>query len=100
MPSTLWLLCAPLLTGALVGLLVAFLHVRDDPVLFFGLLAGVLIALAIFKKANDAHTTRQTTNACADHPSQPIRHHAYGTGMRASWGGDATTRGGVEVSIL
>ena len=99
MPSTLWLLCAPLLTGALVGLLVAFLHVRDDPVLFFGLLAGVLLALAIFKKANDTHTIPQATNACTHQPSRPIRHHAYGTGMRASWGGDAMTVDGVEVSI-
>ena len=42
-----WLLCAPLLTGAFVGLLVAFLHVRDDPVLFFGLLAGALVVLVL-----------------------------------------------------
>jgi len=47
MPPSLWLLCAPLLTGAFVGLLVAFLHVRDDPVLFFGLLAGALLALLL-----------------------------------------------------
>ena len=47
MASSLWLLCAPLLTGAFVGLLVAFLHVRDDPILFFGLLAGALLALIL-----------------------------------------------------
>jgi hypothetical protein len=47
MPPSLWLLCAPLLTGAFVGLVVAFLHVRDDPVLFFGLLAGALVVLVL-----------------------------------------------------
>ena len=47
MAPSAWLLCAPLLTGAFVGLLVAFLHVRDDPVLFFGLLAGALVVLVL-----------------------------------------------------
>ena len=35
-----WLFLGPLLTGAFVGLFVAFLFVRDDPVLFFGLLSA------------------------------------------------------------
>ena len=47
MAPSAWLLCAPLLTGGFVGLLVAFLHVRDDPVLFFGLLAGALVVLVL-----------------------------------------------------
>jgi len=44
-----WLLLGPLLTGVAVSLFVAFLHVHDDPVLFFGLLAGA--ALALFLRA-------------------------------------------------
>lgn len=47
MGSSPWLLLAPLLTGAFVGLLVAFLHVRDDPVLFFRLLGGAGLALLL-----------------------------------------------------
>jgi hypothetical protein len=47
MSSLHWLLLAPLLTGAFVGLLVAFLHVHDDPVLFFCLLGGATLALLL-----------------------------------------------------
>jgi len=47
MGSSPWLLLAPLLTGAFVGLLVAFLHARDDPVLFFCLLGGAGLALLL-----------------------------------------------------
>ncbi len=47
MAPSLWVLCANLLTGGFVGLLVATLHARDDPVLFFGLLTGALIVLAL-----------------------------------------------------
>ena len=39
-----WLLLAPLLTGASVGLFVAVLLERDDPVRFFVLLAGAALA--------------------------------------------------------
>ena len=51
MAPSLWLLCANLLTGGFVGLLVATLHARDDPVLFFGLLAGALIVLVLLAGA-------------------------------------------------
>ena len=40
-----WLLLAPLLTGASMGFFVAVLLERDDPVRFFALLAGALLAL-------------------------------------------------------
>jgi len=42
-----WLFLGPLLTGVAVGLFVAFLHVHDDPVLFFGLLGGAALALLL-----------------------------------------------------
>lgn len=47
MASWFWLACAPLLTGAFIGLLVAVLLERDDPVVFFGLLGGALLALLL-----------------------------------------------------
>tara|TARA_B100001057_G_scaffold345482_1_gene346591 strand:- start:4090 stop:5571 length:1482 start_codon:yes stop_codon:yes gene_type:complete len=42
-----WLAFAPLLTGAFVGMLVAFSFQREDPVAFFGLLGGALLALLL-----------------------------------------------------
>ena len=47
MAASFWLLLAPVLTGAFIGLFVAFLFERDDPVVFFGLLAGALVALLL-----------------------------------------------------
>jgi len=47
MAAPFWLLLAPVLTGAFVGLLVGFLFERDDPVVFFGLLASALVALLL-----------------------------------------------------
>ena len=47
MGASPWLLLAPLFTGAFIGLIVAFLHVRDDPVLFFGLLGGAAFVLLL-----------------------------------------------------
>ncbi len=45
--TALWLACAPALTAAFIGLLVAFLLERDDPARFFGFLAGAVLALAL-----------------------------------------------------
>ena len=47
MAASFWLLLAPVLTGAFIGLFVAFLFERDDPVVFFGLLAGARVALLL-----------------------------------------------------
>ena len=47
MAASFWLLLAPVLAGAFVGLFVAFLFERDDPFVFFGLLAGALVALIL-----------------------------------------------------
>jgi len=45
MSAWVWLLVAPLLTGAFVGLVVTFLLLGDEPVLFFSLLGGATLAL-------------------------------------------------------
>jgi hypothetical protein len=47
MAASFWLLLAPLLTGAFVGLLVAFLLEEDNPWRWFGLLAGAAVALLL-----------------------------------------------------
>ena len=47
MSASCWLLLAPLLTGAFVGLFVAFLLEGDEPVRFFALLAGAVLALLL-----------------------------------------------------
>ena len=47
MAASFWLLLAPLLTGASVGLLVAFLLEEDNPWRSVGLLAGTVIALLL-----------------------------------------------------
>ena len=47
MAASFWLLLAPLLTGAFVGLLVAFLLEEDNFWRWFGLLAGAAIALLL-----------------------------------------------------
>jgi hypothetical protein len=47
MSAWCWLLLAPLLTGTSVGLFVAFLREGDDPVRFFALLAGAVLALLL-----------------------------------------------------
>ena len=47
MSALFWLLLAPLLTGGCIGLFVGFLIERDDPVLFFVLLAGALFVLLL-----------------------------------------------------
>ena len=45
--TALWLACAPLFTGAFVGLVVALWFARDDPVLFVALSAGATVALLL-----------------------------------------------------
>ena len=47
MAASFWLLLAPLLTGAFVGLLVAFLLEEDNPWRWFGLLVGAVVALLL-----------------------------------------------------
>ena len=47
MAASFWLVLAPLLTGACVGLLVAFLLEEDNPWRWFGLLAGAVVALLL-----------------------------------------------------
>jgi len=47
MAASFWLLLAPLLTGAFVGLLVAFLLEEDNFWRWFGLLAGAAVALLL-----------------------------------------------------
>lgn len=47
MAASFWLILAPLLTGASVGLLVAFSLEEDNPWRFFGLLGGAVVALLL-----------------------------------------------------
>ena len=47
MAASFWLLLAPLLTGAFVGLVVAFLLEEDNPWRWIGLLAGAVAALLL-----------------------------------------------------
>ena len=47
MAASFWLLLAPLLTGAFVGLVVAFLLEEDNPWRWLGLLAGAVAALLL-----------------------------------------------------
>ena len=47
MSALCWLLLAPLLTGGFIGLLVAFLLERDDPVAFFVLLGCAVLVLLL-----------------------------------------------------
>ena len=47
MSALCWLLLAPLLTGGFIGLLVAFLLERDDPVPFFVLLGCAVLVLLL-----------------------------------------------------
>ena len=47
MSASFWLLLAPLLTGGFIGLLVAFLLERDDPVVFFVLLGSAVLVLLL-----------------------------------------------------
>lgn len=87
MGAPFWLLLAPLLTGAFVGLLVAFLFEEDNPWRWFGLLAGAVTALLLrLRLANAGARARILSGnspfGCFNAPRTP---EAFADQLCAKW---------------